>query len=99
MITVKDDSALIFGIEADDKFGNPVVLDAANAPAFTLSDDSFGAIVASAGTDSPTSYQFISNGKLGVVQLQAAIGEIKGILDLNVVAGAAVSLKISASQA
>jgi len=92
MINVKDDTVLNFSIEADDKFGNPVALDASMVPLFTLSDDSFGTI-------SPDGTSFTSNGKLGVVQLQAAIGEVKGVLDLNIVAGAAVSLKINASQA
>lgn len=92
MINVKDDLPLNFSIEADDKFGNPVAI--TEAPVFALSDDSFGSIV----DNDDGSKSFVSNGKLGIVQLQASIGALSGQLDMNIIAGSAVSLKINASQ-
>lgn len=92
---LKDNDQLPLGLEADDKFGNKTGgLDA--APAWALSDPTFGTLTAAADG---MSANFTPNGKLGDVNVQvsaAASGvALAGSLPVTVIAGDAAALVIT----
>ncbi len=93
---LKDTQSLPLTIVAEDKFGNPVPGAFDAAPAWALSDPSFGSVVAAA--DGQSASVVPANGKLGDLQVQvsASIGgkAVAGSFPLTIIPGDATQVAI-----
>lgn len=94
------DKKLVLAIKPVDKFGNAAVVD--GVPQWSVTDASLGDLKAS---DDGMSAEFVPNGKAGKFDVQvsadADLGEgvtpVLGTLDVEVLAGQAVSVELSGS--
>lgn len=93
-------------LQGEDAAENPAPLDAAAAPVFSLDDPSMGSIVPAAADGSAPAF-FQPSGKLGPVNVSVSIPAVNAEpalasvspLNIQVVAGAAVSVSLSGAVA